>query len=584
MQTSIEVDAYLGQRPGGLPPSCSQRPSMLPSTWDPRLGLVKSWRWTGSTGNGGKSFPWFLQELRLYHSEEDSSDELSDNNESSKDSEDEEAMLSRRLQRILAKKKKFQSGRRHFKKHKEFKKSEGKDQKTTEPICYECKKPGHIKAEYPKLKKGEYKKKDNFRKFRKYKKKAMAAVWENNSDSDNESTQSSEGEEEANLAFMANTDEKAITLRPRHRPPPDLKPSTSPARNFLRVSPSTILPDLQNLSLLDSMASIVVSGSIGGYGAAFLTTDEQARFASVKTKLCKHKAVDLADLEKNGMGSLIEALQRLKWMKIATLSDVSHPDLVKAFYVCLKTEEDETLTSMVKGTQIRITRELLASLFEVSTSGRSGVYTVDTHVKGLGIIGPEYRLKDGKLDINQLSTFNRLLHFIICQIIVPRSATFSSCTKVDSDLMFWAIQNQEINTAELIIERMRRKTWWGIQGVVPLRAVKRRPTGLGVVVSIEGLSYAEHVLSISKISGLMQSEVEEDHVFPSRSPLLQCSKLAAHDPNLKTWWDPGCCFPSVVKEDLVGSRVLFPFSCEGRPGGVSRVLLFPSGVKEDQLS
>ncbi|MQL91892.1 hypothetical protein Taro_024500 [Colocasia esculenta] len=32
----------------------------------------------------------------------------------------------------------------------------------------------------------------------------------------------------------------------------------------------------------------------------------------------------------------------------------------------------------------------------------------------------------------------------------------------------------------------------------------------------------------------MQSEVEEGHVFPSRSPLLQCSKLAAHDPNL--WW------------------------------------------------
>ncbi|MQL92407.1 hypothetical protein Taro_025022 [Colocasia esculenta] len=36
----------------------------------------------------------------------------------------------------------------------------------------------------------------------------------------------------------------------------------------------------------------------------------------------------------------------------------------------------------------------------------------------------------------------------------------------------------------------------------------------------------------------------------------------------------GCCL----------GRVLFPFSCEGRPGGVSRVVLFPSGVKEDQPS
>ncbi|MQL92261.1 hypothetical protein Taro_024883 [Colocasia esculenta] len=81
--------------------------------------------------------------------------------------------------------------------------------------------------------------------------------------------------------------------------------------------------------LLDSMASSTVSGSVGGYGAAFLTAEEQARFASVKAKLCGHKP-----------------------------------------------------------------------------------------------------------------------------IIVPRSATFSSCTKADSDLMYWAIQNQEINTAELIIERM----------------------------------------------------------------------------------------------------------------------------------
>ncbi|MQL97322.1 hypothetical protein Taro_030011 [Colocasia esculenta] len=41
MQTSMEVDANLGQRPGGLPPTSSRRPSMLPSTWDPRL--VNKW-------------------------------------------------------------------------------------------------------------------------------------------------------------------------------------------------------------------------------------------------------------------------------------------------------------------------------------------------------------------------------------------------------------------------------------------------------------------------------------------------------------------------------------------------------------
>ncbi|MQM23076.1 hypothetical protein Taro_056137 [Colocasia esculenta] len=129
------------------------------------------------------------------------------------------------------------------------------------------------------------------------------------------------------------------------------------------------------------MASSGVSISVGGYGAAFLTAEQQERYASVKTKLCGHKAVDVADLQKNGMGSIVAAMGRLKWSKIATLSEVSYPDLVKAFYVCLKTEEDRTLTSMFKGTQIRVTRDLLASLFGVTTSRHSGVHIVDIQAK-----------------------------------------------------------------------------------------------------------------------------------------------------------------------------------------------------------
>ncbi|MQL80351.1 hypothetical protein Taro_012782, partial [Colocasia esculenta] len=49
--------------------------------------------------------------------------------------------------------------------------------------------------------------KDSSKKFRRYKKKAMAAAWENSSDSDSESSSSSDGEE-ANLALMANIEEK----------------------------------------------------------------------------------------------------------------------------------------------------------------------------------------------------------------------------------------------------------------------------------------------------------------------------------------------------------------------------------------
>ncbi|MQL74495.1 hypothetical protein Taro_006849 [Colocasia esculenta] len=102
----------------------------------------------------------------------------------------------------------YKSGRRELKKGKDFKKPEGKEFKKSEPICYECKKPGHIKVECLKLKKIEFRKKDSSKKLRKYKKKAMAAAWDNNSDSDSESSSSEEEEEKANMAFMANIEEK----------------------------------------------------------------------------------------------------------------------------------------------------------------------------------------------------------------------------------------------------------------------------------------------------------------------------------------------------------------------------------------
>ncbi|MQM18558.1 hypothetical protein Taro_051554 [Colocasia esculenta] len=171
------------------------------------------------------------------------------------------------------------------------------------------------------------------------------------------------------------------------------------------------------------MASSIVSGRLGGYSAEFLTPEQQERFTFVKTKLCGNKAVDVANLEKNGMHSVVVIMRRMQWTRITTFSE---------------------------------------TLFDVSTSGHSGVHSVDTQAKGLGIIGSEFRLKDGKLDINQLNAFNRLLHFVVCHILVPRSATFSTCTKADSNMMYWAVQNQEINMAEVMMERMkfaRDKIW-----------------------------------------------------------------------------------------------------------------------------
>ncbi|MQM13566.1 hypothetical protein Taro_046491 [Colocasia esculenta] len=203
------------------------------------------------------------------------------------------------------------------------------------------------------------------------------------------------------------------------------------------------------------MAAPVIAGSLGGYSTEFLTPEQQERFTFVKTKLCGNKEVDVANLRKNGMSSVADLINQMQWTEVTTFSEVSYPDLVKAFFVCMRTEEDGSLVSSVKGTLIRIDPELLKMLFDVKTSGFSGVHTVDAQVKGLGIIGPGFKLRDGKLDINQLTAFNRLLHFNVCQILVPRRATFSSCTKADSDMMYWAIQNKEINMAAVMMERMK---------------------------------------------------------------------------------------------------------------------------------
>ncbi|MQL77492.1 hypothetical protein Taro_009862 [Colocasia esculenta] len=203
------------------------------------------------------------------------------------------------------------------------------------------------------------------------------------------------------------------------------------------------------------MAAPVISGSVGAYSAEYLSPEQQERFTFVKTKVCGNKVVDVPNLEKNGMNSIAETLRRMQWMDIATFTEVSYPDLVKAFYVCLRSEADGSLVSSVKGIQIKVDHELLHMLFGVKTSGHSGVHIVNDQAKGLGIIGPGFRLRDGKLDINQMTAFNRLLHFIICQIMVPHNATFSTCTRADSDMMFWVIQQKETNMVEVMMERMK---------------------------------------------------------------------------------------------------------------------------------
>ncbi|XP_058003997.1 uncharacterized protein LOC131180662 [Hevea brasiliensis] len=106
---------------------------------------------------------------------EDSSDEDDEFDE------EELALMMRRIRKMLFQNKKFIPNRN-------FKKDKGESSKRDPPICFECNKPGHIRTDSPKLKKP----------FKKFKKKAIKATWDESSDSEDEEI----GDQVAQICFM----------------------------------------------------------------------------------------------------------------------------------------------------------------------------------------------------------------------------------------------------------------------------------------------------------------------------------------------------------------------------------------------
>ncbi|KAK8578906.1 hypothetical protein V6N13_142163 [Hibiscus sabdariffa] len=117
--------------------------------------------------------------------------------DSSGEEEDEEmAMLAKRFTRFM----KSQRGRR-FQRKGDFK-NKGKEEEKDQLICYEYKKPGHIRSECPQLKRKSFGKKKKF--------KAQIATWSDEEFSDEEE------QEVANLCLMALEDEPKVTSNSFH--------------------------------------------------------------------------------------------------------------------------------------------------------------------------------------------------------------------------------------------------------------------------------------------------------------------------------------------------------------------------------
>ncbi|MQL75644.1 hypothetical protein Taro_008013 [Colocasia esculenta] len=99
-----------------------------------------------------------------------------------------------KLQKILKKKK---NGSRRIQR---------KEKKEKELVCYECIKLGHLRPDCPRLKKTGQTEKSK-KQHKKFKRKVMAAAWENEEDTSSDSSSSSSEKEQVNLALMVGLDE-----------------------------------------------------------------------------------------------------------------------------------------------------------------------------------------------------------------------------------------------------------------------------------------------------------------------------------------------------------------------------------------
>ncbi|KAL2487122.1 Uncharacterized protein Adt_31878 [Abeliophyllum distichum] len=139
------------------------------------------------------------------------------------------------------------------------------------------------------------------------------------------------------------------------------------------------------------------------------------------------KNVDLASFTFDAPSFHIEELfVGMGWVGILTLADKVYPSLVKCFYKNVVFSPGTEITCFLKNKRIKITRDLVRSLFRLEDGGIR-FYTTKTipHIEEYDPVDACRRVTGkhfeapARLSTNQLTLTCRVLYNIIAHVIVP---------------------------------------------------------------------------------------------------------------------------------------------------------------------
>ncbi|KAL2541798.1 Uncharacterized protein Adt_02776 [Abeliophyllum distichum] len=150
------------------------------------------------------------------------------------------------------------------------------------------------------------------------------------------------------------------------------------------------------------------------------------------------------------------------WVGILTLADKVYPSLVKDFYKKIVFSPGTEITCLLKNKRIKITRDLIRSLFCLEDGGIR-LYTTKTiphieeeydPVEACHRVTGKHFEAPARLSTNQLTLTCRVLHNIIAHIIVPRKGHHDEVNHYDFFLLDSILLGRKLNFLYIMIQHM----------------------------------------------------------------------------------------------------------------------------------